>query len=276
MSEHGPKSQEDLSRMFREQGDIGADSSVFLRPLRQLLEQGKPVGQVHCLTTGSNPQRRLPFGMLTETKKGRLVFWSVLPRDTHVLCPGSSLSVIDHITLELPTGKSHVTGYDHSGRRVHSGLWELQHMAESRLALWFTLLVPMSVLLDQDNAVQRVVRAPTPDAKRRIDEFVRYTRSMRPHHMALPSPQEETNCVWLTVFLSPPASGCADVGTWLTPVLKTLGDQVEGLAADCRVRALAYPVRIGTRTVCVVVACPPGELRNGVVLGLPRQPVPSA
>src|SRR5262245_27951957 len=41
-----PANDADVQRLFREQDNLGADSSLFLRAIRQLTKEGKPIGQV--------------------------------------------------------------------------------------------------------------------------------------------------------------------------------------------------------------------------------------
>jgi hypothetical protein len=64
---------EDVARLFREHDDLGTGSSLWLRPLRQLFAEGKPVGPVIVLTfpVGS---RRFPFGVVSSTSNNRLIF----------------------------------------------------------------------------------------------------------------------------------------------------------------------------------------------------------
>lgn len=86
------------------------------------------------------------------------------------------VGIIDHITLELPNAKTHVTAYDAAGKPSRCGAtdfghreaWRLQRFEGSGLAIWFTILVKWSTLLDQETAVQRCMKAPNPaEAERR-------------------------------------------------------------------------------------------------------------
>ncbi|MCH7591608.1 MAG: hypothetical protein IH989_02355 [Planctomycetes bacterium] len=60
-----PVSDDDqVARLFKENDDLGAASSLWLRPLRQLFEHGKPIGQVRALTISLVEKQSLPFGMI--------------------------------------------------------------------------------------------------------------------------------------------------------------------------------------------------------------------
>ncbi|MCH7873664.1 MAG: hypothetical protein IID33_18345 [Planctomycetes bacterium] len=61
-----------VARLFKENDDLGAASSLWLRPLRQLFEHGKPIGQVRALTISLVEKQSLPFGMIMYTEKNRL------------------------------------------------------------------------------------------------------------------------------------------------------------------------------------------------------------
>jgi hypothetical protein len=96
-----------------------------------------------------------------------------------MICAGEPVDVIDHITLELPGERIHVTAYDNKGRPVHvARAWKTHHLQDHGLALWFLLLIRISVLHQQDVAVQRRVQMPITDRKRRIDEFTGYAQRL--------------------------------------------------------------------------------------------------
>jgi len=69
-----PIDYDEIARIFQEQENVGADSSLWLRALRQLTIHGKPVGRILVFTVSLADQRKMPFGMLTLTTNNRLVF----------------------------------------------------------------------------------------------------------------------------------------------------------------------------------------------------------
>ena len=87
--------------------------------------------------------------------------------------------IVDHITLEIPSRRSHLTAYKTSGKAIHRKAsdigretpWVLRPFPNSGIALWFSLLVRTDTLLSQDLAVQRRVYMPTTaESERRINE----------------------------------------------------------------------------------------------------------
>ena len=105
---------DDVARLFREHDDIGPDSSLWLRAIGQLTRHGKPLGQAVALVFKAPDLDPLPFGIVTATENNRLVFWPTLPSGLDMPC--GDIKAVDHITLELPSGKSHATGYKANSR----------------------------------------------------------------------------------------------------------------------------------------------------------------
>src|SRR5687768_14244190 len=101
----------DVERLLRENDVVGADSNLWLRSLRLLFHDGKPLGTTVGLTIPIEAERRVLFATLACTAKGRLVFRHALPRSTKM-----QSDVPDHITVELPREEVHITGYDESGK----------------------------------------------------------------------------------------------------------------------------------------------------------------
>ena len=95
-----PDHNEDIARLFRENDDIGAQSSLWVRPIRQLLDSGKPIGQLTVLAFRGEGTGAYPFGVLTHTDKQRVVFWPVLPRNADMIAAngqnGVETIVVDH------------------------------------------------------------------------------------------------------------------------------------------------------------------------------------
>ena len=101
---------DDPGRLFRENDNLGSPSNVLLRPIRRLLARGAPPGPMTALTLPIPGAGSYPFGVLTWTAKNRLVFWPILPKLADMA------GVVDHITLELPSQRSHLTAYTAGGQ----------------------------------------------------------------------------------------------------------------------------------------------------------------
>jgi len=265
-----PHDDADIARLFREHDDIGPDSSLWLRPLRQLFNDGKPIGQIIAITVSPMKQQIFPFGMITQTMNNRLVFWPILPSGVNMICAGERVDVFDHITLEFPSEKIHVTTYDADGRPIHvARSWRTHRFSDCDLALWFTLLVRVSLLGQQDMAVQRRVQMPTTDQDRRIDEFVRYTQNISVSNVALPPADGECDYIYCGVYLAKPSIIVDQLPSSILPADSTMDSVIEGWP-DGNVFQLAVSrLSIGQHTICIAAACPPGKLRSDVSVGLP-------
>jgi len=66
-----PGDNDDIAKLLRENDDIGAQSSLWVRPIRQLLDSGKPIGQLTVLAFRGQDTGSYPFGVLTHTKNQR-------------------------------------------------------------------------------------------------------------------------------------------------------------------------------------------------------------
>lgn len=273
MQEHElAESDDDVARLFREHDDIGPDSSLWLRPLRQLFQEGKPVGQMVGLSFAPVQSHPLPFGVLSATGRERLVFWPVLPPGAHIIFGVESVDALDHVTLELPSEKVHVTAYDANGAPVHfARSWRTEHFAGSGFALWFLLLVQVRILEEQATAVQRRVQVPPTDRDRRVEEFARFARGFRLQRAVLPPIPTPHSYVYCGVYLGPELGGAYDLSKVALPAGESLRGEVEGWPDGTDLQVAVSPLRIGERTICVAAACPPGKLLTDVVLGLPKR-----
>jgi hypothetical protein len=261
----------DLDRLFRENDDLGPDSSLWLRPLRQLFQHGKPVGQVVALTVSPVDQLKLPFGMLTQTEKHRLIFWPILPSGANMICAGETVDVFDHITLEFPSERIHVTAYDANRQPIHvARCWRAHHFSKCDLALWFTLLVRVSILRQQAMAVQRRVQTPTTDKERRTDEFIRFTQHLAFSNMALPLREAVNDYIYFGVYLGPDAINPNDLSPSILPADSSMDSQIEGWPHGNVFQIAISRLKFRQRSIFVATACPPGRLRSDVFVGFPR------
>ncbi|NQT52076.1 hypothetical protein HQ576_08495, partial [bacterium] len=122
----------------------------------------------------------LIIGILAATHKDRLVFWPCLPDGTDMVCQGEKVNVLDHVTLELPSERIHITAYGADGKATHEArAWRMTPLECAGADLWFILLARTEVLAQQAAAVQRLVQMPTSDRERRLQEFSNYFNSMK-------------------------------------------------------------------------------------------------
>ena len=170
-----PRDDAEVLRLFREQDSLGAESSLWLRAIRQLTKDGKPIGQILVFSIPIGNEKNMPIGMLSLTERNRLVFWPVLPRRRCVVVNKPQVEIPDHITVEFPSEKLHVTSYDSDGCRIgpfRDG-WRSVPLNSPDFRLLFTFLVRMSVVAEQDVLVSRKFVVPKNDNDRRTAEFAR-------------------------------------------------------------------------------------------------------
>ena len=263
---------DDISRMFREQDSIGHDSSLWLRPLRQLIKNGKPVGQAIVLTLSMSDGQRMPVGILTQTKGNRTVFWPTLPQKAKIVCDKEIIDIFDHVTLELPSEKTHVTTYDADGKAIHyRRAWRTHHFTNSKLALWFMLLVRIPILRQQDMAVKRRVKMPTPDKDRRVREFSRYLNNISLRNISLPVCTGKHDYVSCILYIAQESFTVDQFSPSVVPV-GSLASVVEGWSEEDQFQTMVSLHKVGKQTICLATACPPGKLPPGfdVAIGFPQ------
>ncbi|OHB83609.1 MAG: hypothetical protein A2Z38_05325 [Planctomycetes bacterium RBG_19FT_COMBO_48_8] len=263
---------DDISRLFREHDNIGSDSSLWFRPLRQLFKDGKPVGQAIVLTISPTEQQRLPLGILAQTKNNRIIFWPILPRDIKIACADEKIDIFDHITLELPSEKIHVTAYDTSGQVIHKKrAWRLHQFANCPLALWFTLLVRFSILRQQDMAVQRRVKMPTTDEERRANEINCYISNLKFLNVSLPHCDIQHDYACCVLYLAAESFTKDQFPPSVVPT-NSLASEIEGWPDGNQFHVMVSLLKLGQRTICLATSCPPGRLRLGsdVSVGFPQ------
>ncbi len=263
----------DIERLFRDNDDVGADSSLLLRPLRQLFKKGKPVGDIMMLTVSPTGDVKFPFGMLTETKRARLVFWPILPSGVSVVCAGEEIEGLDHITLEFPSEKIHLTAYDAKGQSSHIKRgWKMQHLSCCPLGVWFRQMFRVSLLSEQDTAVQRRVHIPTTDADRRLNEFVGNGGNIHLWDVPLPPADAVGDFIYLGVSLDDEPKATCQITPAVLPADTSLNSVIEGWPEGHEFQIMPSRRMFGQRSICVATACPPGRLLSDVCIGLPRAP----
>lgn len=267
-----PQDDDAISRLFRENDDIGSDSSLWLRPLRQLLRDGKPLGDNVALTVIVGGGMCWPLGMFTETKKNRLVFWPVWPSGLDMTCDAGGPRTFDHTTFEFPSEKIHVTGYDERQEPVRGDrTYRARHYPDSNLAMWFELLIQTRVLRQQETAVQRRVRMPSADKDRRLNEVAQYSKALRFWDVQLPERETEYDYIYMRVYVAPEPITRADLPTSVVDFdPRALREVIDGLPDSGATLLNAASRTLRQRTICVVVGCPSGKLRDGVCVGFPE------
>jgi hypothetical protein len=263
---------DEVARLFRENPDLGPDSSLWLRPLRQFIQEGKPVGPVVAFSIALPEPRGSVFGVLSVTRRQRLVFWPVLPAAASMVFSGEVVKALDHITLELPSGRVHATAYDTAGQRVHGSRgWKLRPLAGCNSALWFNLMVRVDVLGQQATAVQRSVTTPSSDAARREREFREYASRFAFSQIELPPHQSNPDYVYFGVCLTAEGGTPDALSQSMLPTGPGIDDLIEGWPDGDIFPIAGSHVPLGAHALCIAAACPPGRLLSDVAFGFPRR-----
>jgi hypothetical protein len=265
-------SHDDIERLFREQDNIGPDSSLWLRPLHQLIKDGKPVGQVIAITISMSEKQRFPLGILAQTKSNRTIFWPILPKKAKIMCDEEIKDVFDHITLELPSENIHVTTYDTNAKASHlRRAWRMYHFSNSTLALWFMMLVRIPILRQQDKAVQRRIKMPTSDRNRRVQEFSRYINNFSFNNVNMPDCNEQQDCICCIPYLAPESFTIDQFSSSVIP-FGLLASVLEGWSELNQLYTNISLLKLGQQTICLAIFCPPGRLypNSDVFIGFPQ------
>ena len=268
----------DIAKTFCAIENLEAQSSLWFRPLRQLLERGKPTGTMTVLAFHGTHTSAYPFGVFTHTKNNRIVFWPVLPKNADMVAAEGKVGVIDHITLELSNEKTHVTAYDAAGEPSRCGAtdfghpeaWRLQRFEGSGLAIWFTFLVKWSTLLDQETVVERWVKSPhTAEAERLKRAFARHAGQIKIIDVPLPKSVIVPQYVYCVVYLITEP----DREIQLTSDIFLHGhvaSEVDGWHDGENVFEI-QPMKLHHEQAnfLIATACPSGIMRQEVALGFP-------
>lgn len=245
---------------------ISPDSSAWVRSLRQLFEHGKPVGNIVALTISTDGQLRRPFGLLTYTGKHRLIFWPILPPGMNSICEGGVVEKVDHVTLEFPKKKIHVTAYDKENKAIHYRReWKARAFESYGLEMWFSMLVRRTVVEQQDMEMFRNVLMPRSDKDRRLKEFENFITALRIANIHLPPMSaEDGDYLHLAIYFG--AVDLDEIPPSIYPTGPSMTAQVEEWETN------PFPIaptkfQFADRIIYVACSRPPGKLRPDVSIG---------
>lgn len=240
--------------------------SPWFRPLRQLVEEGKPVGQVTVLWGGEAKEDRIPFGLVEKRKL--VCFWPIVPPNAEMSCASIS-TPIDHITLDVGSGCSHITYFSEDGERNHfHGGHRLVDYPESGVKYWFSMFIRWSVLDRQDRRPELHAVFPNSDATRRESEAVKYAQSMRHHPILMPPRHPDGDYLYSHIFVR------TDERKPLSPTPEMLllnrdtDDTVVGWH-DGVVGIQFDSVDVGDTRLVIASTCPPGRLIEDMCFQFP-------
>jgi hypothetical protein len=266
-----PRDEGEILRLLREQDSLGAESSLWLRVFRQLTESGKPIGQILVFTIPIGNEKKLPVGMLTLTDNNRLVFWPVLPRGTCVVINKPRVMLPDHITVEFPSEKVHVTSYDADGRPIHvSEAWRSSPHEEQDFRLLFTFLVRLSIVVDQDIIVSRKVTMPINDKNRRTAEISRCIAKVLMINLPLPGKASENHYAGFFLYRASYETTAQTLPSTLFPSPNS-DEMIKDWPHDADFPIVVSQFQLGNQRFCLAGGFPPGHLKDELCFGFPRR-----
>lgn len=249
---------------------LSSDSSLWTRSLRQLFKHGKPTSNIVCLTISLDNNSQHPFGLLTHTEKQRLIFWPAFPGKVNIILEGSSIDLLDHVTLEFPSKKIHTTAYDTNGKTIHNTEgWKAHLFEDFQLELWLSLMIKFSVIKQQPMEMFQNIKVPMSDKTRRMSEFENYVKSLKFVNIALPPKLSNSgNHLHFAFYLE--YKGSLDyVPNSAFPNGPNVIDQIEEWEKESFYIA---PTKFQLADKTVIIACghQSGKLKPDVSVGLPK------
>lgn len=153
----------------RRRRPLGTRDTIWFRPIRTLLDSGVPAMPITYLLIDVAANRSHPIGALCKTDRGRLIFWPLLT--TRLRSRVKTDELIDHITLELASGRTHRTGYDQQ-RPWHDDLTsKIVPVHNYPLSFWFANGVDWNTIRHEPLMAQAWAETPKSDEERRKAEF---------------------------------------------------------------------------------------------------------
>lgn len=243
------------------------NSHLLFRITRQLTQAGKPLPPAVLLSVQDRKCDQLVLvGALSVTRKNNLTYWPPIPARIMRAGPREEC-VIDHATLCVTSGKSHLTGYDADDERcrpkqLKSGLLPVSGVG---YRLWLVVVLQWEVMRNELGLFEGWSKAPhAGEKRRRSEEIASFVHSMPTWQLALAHAAEDGDFVVLEVALVDPAQ---TVPTTVS-AFGQLDAQVEGLRVPSEV---GVSVReIGAVRVAIRTFLPGGRLQAPVLLALPR------
>lgn len=244
------------------------NSHLLFRMTRQLTENGKPLPPGVLLGVRNRAsQEDVLAGGLALTERGMLSYWPPTVARLMRSHP-SEECVIDHATLAVQGGRSHLTCYDADNARCRPN--ELTSKLVpfpkdgSGYHVWLFAALPWKVMRDQVGFFKEWMPTPCSDEERRKREVVHFTNSLDTWQISLPGPPADGDFLVLELGLADNPKNVPIV----PPSFGELEAEVQGWETPSHVGVTACKfagVYIGLRTFL-----PAGGLNEHVLLGRPQ------
>ena len=164
--------------------DLEESPSVWVRPFRQLLIEGKP-GTNSLLLAAPSPSDGSPllFGVISSTPGKRLLFYPYMKEQVPVTHSDGSKSPVDHITIERTRGsweRIHQTYFLPSGKRAHKNLgWKAGVVPNKGLVFWLGIALRWSDLQSEERLISVRFKSHPNDLDRRTSELTRHVEQLQ-------------------------------------------------------------------------------------------------
>lgn len=244
---------------------MSSPTSIWLRAIRYLTHEGKTLPPFTSVMVKSSTDLLLPFAVMTQTERNRLICWPVLPKDFPLETPKGRL--IDHITLELSNGRTHTTAFGPNGKRHHkSTRGKIKEIPGTGLAPWFTVLVQWSVIENQDLRVETNMFTPAGDGPRRESVFRKMAEQYRGAFIALPDGPGLGDYIYTMFCLQ--MSETVDLAPLGTEYFgDRVDDRIDGFPDGTIFPIVPTKLQIGTTKLIALTSAPPGIVKTELSYG---------
>lgn len=247
------------------QSRMSSPTSMWLRAMRYLTHEGKTLPPFTSVMVKSSTDLMLPFAVMTQTERNRVICWPVLPKDYPLESPKGRL--IDHITLELPNGKTHTTAFGPNGKRHHKPTrGKIKEIPGTGLAPWFSMLVKWSVIENQDLRVETDMYTPAGDGPHREQVFRKMAEQYRGAYVALPEGPRQGDYVYTMFCLQ--TSETIDFTPLATDYIgQNVDDRIEGFPDGTIFPIQPTKLQIGDTKIIAMTSAPPGMAKTELSYG---------
>lgn len=211
----------------RRRRSLGKRNTIWFRPIRTLLDDGIPAMQITYLMIDVDSDKAYPIGALCKTKRDRLIFWPLLT--TKLKSETEKEELIDHVTLEIASSRSHSTGYEKTEAWHSDREWKLTPVEKYPLKFWFANGVDWNTIRHEPVRAEVWVSTPKSDEARRKDELKNYASKIILKRLPIPTRPQAEAFLLSYLYLLEGDLGSAKLPDPLFPDLKNLvpdiGDQ---------------------------------------------------
>ncbi len=261
---------------------ISQDSSrhYLFRAVQRLFRDGSPPGEIVNLTLRAyDDVPALPLGAMSLTSRDRLIYWPPLHPTAPFVFDDQTERKVDHLTLELSNGRTHITAFDGNERTHTWPGWAVQELDDSGLALWFIFAAGQSFLSGQARRVEWQISGS--DAPRRAEEFRRFAEeNIRTAEIEWRTPTKPLGDTVVTFAFISLRGRCTQSALKSVKIPYNILREIcdEPLPAELLIARtpLKLTAENRVRDLVIVTACPPGSIGSPAQIACPIATRPAA